>query len=424
MKVRYTIFCWFAAIQLFAQQPQYARKVLNDLCSEKMAGRGYVLDGAGKAARYIAREFNDQGLSSFGSDYFQNLGYPVVTFPNQISLKIDDTEIIPGDEFIVNPGCPVINGVFDAIYIDSSVLDDPKLFKEIEKSGFSHSMFVVNIPANTKLMHPDRLKDIMKNKYKSRGVINICVQKLTWSVAHEFDSQVRIEVLKGVYKDFPHKIQIKVIPEIQTYQGSNVIGYIKGSVHPDSFVVFSAHYDHLGMMGTWALFPGGNDNASGIAMMLDLMQYYKKNPPEYSVCFMAFTGEEAGLLGSYYYTEYPLFPLSQIKILINLDLMGTGDKGMTVVNATEFPMDFQELQLINLDKNYLPTVNARGKAQNSDHYYFTEKGVKAFFFYLMGEYGAYHDVNDTPEAVTFSKYSEAFRLIRDYADLYAMKRKN
>jgi aminopeptidase YwaD len=171
-------------------------------------------------------------------------------------------------------------------------------------------------------------------------------------------------------------------------------------------------------MGKWAMFPGANDNASGVAMMLDIMNYYKEHPPKYSIAFIAFSGEEAGLFGSYYYTEHPLFPLSNISLLLNLDLMGTGDKGMTVVNATLFPREFDDLKIINITNGYLVDVKSRGKAQNSDHYYFSENGVKAFFFYLMGEYKYYHDIYDTPEALTLSRYNEAFKLITDFVNEY------
>jgi aminopeptidase YwaD len=196
---------------------------------------------------------------------------------------------------------------------------------------------------------------------------------------------------------------------------------VKGAKYPDSFLVISAHYDHLGKMGEETMFPGANDNASGVAMMLDLMRKIKANPLPYSVAFMAFGGEEIGLLGSLYYTEKPLFPLSKISMLINLDLMGTGDKGMTVVNATLFPDEFRDLQLLNITNDYLPTVNPRGKASNSDHYYFAEKGVKAFFFYLMGEYCCYHDTGDSADAVTFSRYNQAFTLIHQFMIEYSTK---
>ncbi|MFA9213478.1 MAG: M28 family metallopeptidase, partial [Candidatus Methylacidiphilales bacterium] len=178
-----------------------------------------------------------------------------------------------------------------------------------------------------------------------------------------------------------------------------------------------AHYDHLGKFGP-AIFPGANDNASGIAMMLDLANNIVKNPLDFSVLFIAFAGEEAGLLGSYFYTENALVPLNKMALLINLDLMATGDKGLTAVNATEFPDEFKLLQNVNEQGSYLPTINPRGKAANSDHYYFTEAGVKSFFFYLMGDYHFYHDIDDKASAVTLSKYNEAYQLVYDFANTY------
>ena len=105
-------------------------------------------------------------------------------------------------------------------------------------------------------------------------------------------------------------------------------------------------------------------------------------------------------------------------LLINMDLMATGDKGLTAVNGSVFPDEFKLLQFINEQGNYLPTINIRGKAQNSDHYFFTEAGVKSFFFYLMGDYHFYHDIDDAAKAVTLSKYEEAYRLIFDFTQAY------
>src|SRR6185295_17501176 len=107
----------------------------------------------------------------------------------------------------------------------------------------------------------------------------------------------------------------------------------------------------------------------------------KENQPGCSIVFIAFAGEEAGLIGSKYYTDHPLFPLARIKFLINLDLLGTGDDGMMVVNATEYPNQFHLLDSINSVHQFLPKLGQRGKAKNSDHYYFTEHAVPSFFFY-------------------------------------------
>jgi aminopeptidase YwaD len=404
---------------VFAQDINYARKVVEDLCSEDMAGRGYVSNGAQKAAEYIKAEYKKNGLAKFGTDYFQSFGYQAISYPYRVEITIEDKDLTAGEDFIVAAGCPIIKGVFNIFFVDSSTLDNPEEFKVFEKLSFYKTFLVVDGIKGKTLNNQAVADKILKNGYKAKGLIFANQEKLTWSAAMDWDAYPTIFMSKGVLKRHQIKLNITIDSEVRDYNMNNVIGYVKGTQYPDSFIVISAHYDHLGMLGANAMFPGANDNASGVAMMLDLMQKIKNKPLNYSVAFMAFAGEEIGLLGSLYYTETPLFPLSDISMLINLDLMGTGDKGMTVVNATLFPKEFQELQLLNITKDYLPTVNPRGKAANSDHYYFAEKGVKAYFFYLMGEYKYYHDINDSPQALTFSKYNEAYSLILDFLTEYS-----
>jgi Zn-dependent M28 family amino/carboxypeptidase len=92
---------------------------------------------------------------------------------------------------------------------------------------------------------------------------------------------------------------------------------VPGTLHPDSFVVFTAHYDHLGLMGRHNFFPGANDNASGVALLISLADYFQHHPQPYSVVFLAFSGEEAGLLGSGYFADHPPIKLSSVRFLIN-----------------------------------------------------------------------------------------------------------
>ncbi|MBI3233134.1 MAG: M28 family peptidase, partial [Bacteroidetes bacterium] len=126
---------------------------------------------------------------------------------------------------------------------------------------------------------------------------------------------------------------------------------------------------------------------------------------------------EAGLLGSMYYVDHPVFPLQKIKFVLNLDLVTTGEKGMTVVNAFNYPKLFDTLLYVNKTMEYLPVINPRQNTHNSDHYSFTQKNVPAFFFYLMGDYPYYHDVDDTFDKIKLLKYEDSFRLIRRFADL-------
>jgi aminopeptidase YwaD len=172
----------------------------------------------------------------------------------------------------------------------------------------------------------------------------------------------------------------------------------------------------LGRMGRDIYFPGANDNASGVSMLLELAKYYSsaENQLPFSIVFIAFGAEEAGLIGSKFFVENPLFPLKKIKFLINLDLLGTGEEGITVVNATKFPQQFEQIVKLNDENKYLTAVKKRGPAANSDHYYFTEKGVPSFFIYTMGGIAAYHDIYDRAETLPLTKFSEVFHLLTSF----------
>jgi Zn-dependent M28 family amino/carboxypeptidase len=134
--------------------------------------------------------------------------------------------------------------------------------------------------------------------------------------------------------------------------------------------------------------------------------------------FICFAGEEVGLLGSEYYTEHPFFELNKIKFLLNLDLLGTGDEGMMVVNGSVFENEWNKLDSINSALKLLPKIGKRGKAHNSDHYYFTEKGVPSFFCYTLGGRTAYHDIYDVAEGLPLTKYKETFILLKTFLDSF------
>jgi aminopeptidase YwaD len=400
-----------------AQDLDYVRSTIKTLCSNDFAGRGYVKGGDKKAADFIAQELRKSKVKFFKGDYFQPFAFQVNSFPNKVEILVDNKGLEPGNHFIVSAGCPHVSGYFDLIWIDSAFIDNNSSFAQLEKKFLRNSFLVLNGVKSAKLLHPERLKSILNNSFKAKGIIHANEKKLTFSASTVWDKFAQIYVLEGYLKPYQLKAKITIEPSLKPHNTQNVVGYIEGSKYKDSFVVYTAHYDHLGMLAD-AIFPGANDNASGVATLLDLVKYYTVNKPEYSIAFMFFAAEEAGLIGSYYYTENPLFPLSQISLLLNLDLMGTGDKGMTVVNATLFPDEFRDLQLVNITGDYLPVIASRGEAKNSDHYYFTANGVKAFFFYLMGDYHFYHDVDDRAEVLSLSKYNEAFKLITEFVDGY------
>ena len=130
---------------------------------------------------------------------------------------------------------------------------------------------------------------------------------------------------------------------------------------------------------------------------------------------MAFSGEEVGLLGSQHYVRNPLFKLDKIKMLINLDMVGTGSDGIKIVNGSIYKKEFNKIRKINAKNKYLKAVNSRGESCNSDHCPFYKMGVPSFFIYTLGdEYKEYHNINDKAENLPLTKYPELFKLMRDY----------
>ena len=181
-------------------------------------------------------------------------------------------------------------------------------------------------------------------------------------------------------------------------------------------IVVLAHYDHLGKMGRDTYFPGANDNASGVAMILNLAKYYSANKPEYTMVFVALGAEELGLLGAKAFTDNPPVDLKKIKFLVNFDLAGTGDEGIKVVNGSVFRNKFDLLTRINDEKKLLPKVDIRGPACNSDHCLFYQKGVPCFYIYTLGGIQAYHDVSDKSDTLPLTEFVDFCSLIIEFFD--------
>ncbi len=362
-----------------AQDSVYTKKIIATLCSKQFAGRGYVKNGLDISAKYITSElkkFKAQPL--FYTGYYQWFDFNVNTFPSKMEARINGKVLKPGIDFIVSPESVGLKGKFS-----------------VEKK--------------------DSITYLAQNSPLPLAII--LNKKLTFSVATHTANYCAVELLdKG--NSYPEIKTMEVNIEnklLNKYICKNICAFVNGKDEKnDTVIMLTAHYDHLGMMGNKTYFPGANDNASGVSMLLNLVKHYSQHPPKYKTVFVFFAGEEAGLLGSKYFTEHPVFELSKIKFLINLDLLGTGDEGITVVNATEFKPQFERLKNINAEKNYLPLVKPRGKAQNSDHYWFTEKGVPSFFIYTMGGIKAYHDVYDVPKTLPLTKYKAVFNILIDF----------
>jgi aminopeptidase YwaD len=398
---------------LSAQDIDYARKTINTLCSPKYNGRGYVKNGDAKAAAFIYKELKK--LKGVEVQY-QAFAFPVNTFPGKMKVKVDEQTLEPGIDYIVDPACPSIKGKYDIKLAAQSTFESDDTYKNFA-AGITANTFIVidTLPALDKEIQA-RVNELKGNAIGAAGVIILTNKKLTWSVATEQNKFAEITLTDSKFNRSATQVVLDIKAElIPRHTTNNVLGFIKGTTQPDSIITLTAHYDHLGRMGKETYFPGANDNASGTALLLDMAHYYSTHPQPYSILFIAFAAEEAGLIGSNYYVNAdPIYPLEKMKFLINMDLMATGEKGIMAVNGLVFEDEYKALENINKEKNYLPVVQARGKAANSDHYFFSEKGVHCFFFYLMGDFPSYHDPGDKAEIVPLTEYEDTFRLITDF----------
>jgi len=408
-------FLFFQTVVVFSQDIKYAKKIIGNLSSPKMHGRGYVKKGEKRAANFIRKEFKKDNLKTFTKNYFQNFNFPINTFSKKIILKVDDKELFAGKDFVISAASPSIEGKFQVF----SILGDTSSIEKLKEK-------YKNLNLSEKFVLTDsKEKEIYRsNVFNSQGVILLIENNIWWHVSngHEVSDFTAIKIKNDKIFDDSKAIKIKAKNKFfEKYKTQNVLGYVEGYVQPDSFIVFTAHYDHLGRMGKEAFFPGANDNASGTAMVMDLARHYSKqeNKPRLSIVFIAFSGEETGLNGSKYFCEHPLFPLENIKFLINLDMIGTGSEGITVVNASVFQEEFNTMVEINEKNQYLKEVKLRGESCNSDHCPFYTMGVPSVFIYTRGpKAGGYHTIYDTAEELSLTEYEDLFRLFIDFVKTF------
>jgi hypothetical protein len=251
----------FLAAKSFSQDSLFIRQMVDTLASPYFWGRGYTKDGMSKAADFINAKFTAFGLQTLnGKDFRQPFSYSVNTFPAKVEVSINDVALEPGKDFILSP----------------------------ESRG---------VKCSGELQQKDSVTFI---DAKDRIIVSL-EKKLTGDVAQQVADYTSILLDANRFKGLPIKIKVDIENTfIKNFKAANICGYVKGTVKPDSIIFITAHYDHLGGLGSDVYFPGANDNASGTSVLLDLAKYYAANPQPYSIGFISFAGEEAGLLGSHF----------------------------------------------------------------------------------------------------------------------------
>lgn len=401
-----------------AQSYKYAIYCKDTLASEYMAGRAYVDEGDKKAATFIRNELKESGVKLLGENGFQKLNFPINNIMDlKVSMRYLKKPLKLGEDYLVFGSSPSANMVLENV--KPLIFNTKKQIEEIKPKKLQDKVLLFNTKTLSYVDIIVFLRSLKKENITPKLAVIQGYDKIPYYTGRAL-MDFPILQLKGniIDKKIKH-LALEIKSEfISSYQSQNVWGIVEGTKYKDSCFVFIAHYDHLGKVGD-VHFPGANDNASGVAVLLDLAKYYAKNPAEHSVVFIFATGEEVGLLGSKFAAENPYVELDKIKFLFNLDMCGTGATGVAVINGLKEPEAGKLLQEINNENQWFIKVFLGEESCNSDHCHFVQKGVPAHFLFTYGcEYNEYHTIYDNGKDLPFTKHIDFCNLLKEFVRRY------
>ncbi|MDB5249576.1 MAG: family peptidase [Segetibacter sp.] len=253
-------------------------------------------------------------------------------------------------------------------------------------------------------------------------------------VAHELlglNPKQLLESIKnvplGVYKS---NAQFTINKRTLLLQSSNVLALLPGTDKKDEYVIITSHYDHLGKKGK-DIYYGADDDGSGTTGVLQIAEAFARaknegNSPRRSIVFMTVSGEEKGLLGSEFYTDYPSYPLAKTSVNLNIDMVGRVDpnyKGdssnyVYIIGDDKLSTDLKTVTdsvnknylNMELDRRFNDLKDVNRYYYRSDHYNFAKNGVPVIF-YFNGTHPDYHRPTDTVDKINFDLMSKRVKLV-------------
>ena len=257
------------------------------------------------------------------------------------------------------------------------------------------------------------------------GLLKSAKMKSVDALAKVLSSSKKLKkrVLKAPYA-------IEVIRKTERFTSENVLCYIPGRdpklAH--EVLVLTAHYDHIGTDGV-VINNGADDDGSGTVTILELAKVFKRASdegfaPRRSVLLMTVSGEEKGLLGSEWYTTYPIYPLEHTVANLNIDMIGRTDAEHSdenyiyLIGSDRLSTDLHDISEtcnslytgLALDYTYNDEKDPNRYYYRSDHYNFAKNNIPVIF-YFSGVHEDYHKPGDTPDKIRYEKMEKIARLI-------------
>jgi len=476
MKKQLTGFLLFTviSIQCIAQDPaaqKYAteinskrtKKHLKVLASDKYEGRETGKRGAEMAAAYLAREFKKLKLTApVKGSYLQDVELIETSIiVNSLEVNGKKLQYLTDFTFSGSGEAKIIN-TDEIIFIGSGTESDLKnttiadkvvlLKQEGETAEINKRLnFIKNkkpkliIAVNVDTTKPQHSHLAGASLSVKNGIRESVPMRANTPGVIQIGSEIADKILSRSGKTFGElnadngsqlikaDVKLNYEPVKRGLKSSNVLGFLEGTDLKDELLVYSAHYDHIGMNpdgGKDKVFNGADDDASGTSGVLAIARAFTKakkdgNGPRRSILFLMFTGEEKNLLGSEYYALNPVFPFANTITNLNVDMIGRigtdylnspdSSNYCFLVGADRLSTD---LHKISENANAIYTklkIDYKHNAPDdqiyywSDHYNFAKNGVPVIFYY-NGKHDDYHKGSDEISKINFELLSKRAQL--------------
>lgn len=200
-------------------------------------------------------------------------------------------------------------------------------------------------------------------------------------------------------------------------EGVNLVGFVRGDADPETFLVLTAHYDHLGVRDG-EIFNGADDNASGTAGLLELAAHFAVNRPRHSIIFAAVDAEENGLQGARAFVADPPVPLERIAMDVNLDMVSNSDSLLFVAGTHHYPFLTTHIEdvlphsgvAVRLGHD-VPGTGSDDWTNASDHGPFHQAGIP-FLYFGVEDHPYYHQPGDTFETMNEDFFVAAIETVK------------
>ena len=317
--------------------------------------------------------------------------------------------------------------------------------REAAQSRGAKAMFVVKTNYNTQvgrvkyflqnpgltLDYPEkRGEEVIPTAFVSMDVVKGIMGKKADKMVQKIKSKIRKKG-RSYSKTFTNAVNLKVVRDIESVQSENILAFIEGSDPElkDEVVVITAHYDHVGVNDKGEVFNGADDDGSGTVSALELAQAFQMakeagKGARRSVLVMTVSGEEKGLLGSEWYSEYPIFPLEKTVANLNIDMIGRTDDQhedenyIYLIGSDKLSTELHSISEnanatyteLELDYTYNHPDDPNRFYYRSDHYNFARKGIPVIF-YFSGVHEDYHQPGDDEEKIMYDKMVKIVNLV-------------